>query len=379
MKISSLLLKGLFIALLFCVHTADLQAITPTLSDTYLGDTTKVKRNSLRALPIAFYTPETRWAFGATGIYAFRFKGETDESRPSQITLGGAYTLNKQILLYVPFQFFWDDEQWNAYGEVGYFKYNFFYFGTGNSEAVENNTEGEIFDVEFPRLRLNVLRKVKPNIYVGGRYWFDDFKIVGTDEDGLLADQTFEETGRSVISGAGVSAIYDSRDNVFAPDKGYYIEGTTLFVGDYLGADYNYQKYTLDARKYQKIVKNHVLAVNTYFEFTNGDVPFYQLALLGGTKRMRGYLEGRFRDNHMAIFQAEYRFPIFWRIGGTVFGGYGGVQNNVKDLAAFQDFRYTYGAGIRFNLVPKERINVRFDIGFGKETSGFYLTIGEAF
>ncbi|MBD3386034.1 hypothetical protein GF407_14050 [candidate division KSB1 bacterium] len=49
---------------------------------------------------------------------------------------------------------------------------------------------------------------------------------------------------------------------------------------------------------------------------------------------------------------------------------YVGIQYNLK---------YTYGLGLRFQLNPKENINVRLDFGFGKESSGLYLAIGEAF
>jgi hypothetical protein len=65
-----------------------------------------IKKNSLFGVPIIFFSPETDWAFGATGIYAFRFKNEKPASRPSQLTLGFAYTLNKQILFYLPYQLF---------------------------------------------------------------------------------------------------------------------------------------------------------------------------------------------------------------------------------------------------------------------------------
>jgi hypothetical protein len=41
--------------------------------------------------------------------------------------------------------------------------------------------------------------------------------------------------------------------------------------------------------------------------------------------------------------------------------------------------RYTLGAGLRFALLPADKIRLRFDVGLGKNTSAFYLTVGEAF
>lgn len=33
-----------------------------------------IKRNQLLAYPIVFFLPETKWGFGAAGLYNFRFK-----------------------------------------------------------------------------------------------------------------------------------------------------------------------------------------------------------------------------------------------------------------------------------------------------------------
>lgn len=362
----------LFITFFFL--NADLQAFDLTEIP---QDTTKEKRNSLSAFPVAYFTPETDWSFGAVGIYAFRIKGMADESRPSQVSLAGAYTLNKQILLFVPFQLFWKEAKWNWYGEIGYYRYNYFYYGIGNESKSE---EEEIYDVNFPRLKLNALYRVYPKTYAGLRYWYDGYDIVGIKADGLLDRNRPVGTEGGNISGFGPVANYDSRDNIFSTTKGHYIEAASLFAFSGIGSDYNFSKSSLDARKFMPLgkEKKSVLALNAYAEFSGGDVPFYQLAFLGGGKRMRGYLEGRFRDRHYAMLQSEYRFPLFWRFGGVVFAGTGGVSSEVGDI--FNDFRFSYGAGLRFLLDPKEGVNIRVDYGLGQgDNSGFYLTIGEAF
>lgn len=42
-------------------------------------------------------------------------------------------------------------------------------------------------------------------------------------------------------------------------------------------------------------------------------------------------------------------------------------------------FKPSYGFGFRYLLDRKEGINLRFDFGYGKNSSGFYFTAGEAF
>ena len=128
-----------------------------------------------------------------------------------------------------------------------------------------------------------------------------------------------------------------------------------------------------------------MLGLNLLAMACDGDVPFGSLGLLGGIKHMRGYYEGFFRDKRMIEGQAELRWPLFnrwkgnWdRFGVAGFGGLGTVARNAKALA-LNDVVYSYGAGLRILLDRKQGINLRVDYAQGEETSGFYLTIGEAF
>jgi len=327
---------------------------------TLATDTIVKQRNSLFALPIAFFSPETDWAFGVTGIYAFRFQKEKITSRPSQLTLGFAYTLNKQVLLYLPYQLFVKDEGYNIYGELGYYLYSYQFFGLGNETKQEDM---EIYKVNYPRVRLNALKLLSPNLYGGFRYWMDDFDIREIKEGGILDTQPIVGQQGGFLSGLGLVLNFDNRNNIFFPTKGTFVEFVSFANGAYLGSDFNFTKITLDASKYLAY-KNQVIAFNFYTEFTGGTAPFNQLALLGGNKKMRGYFEGRLRDNHQVLFQSEYRFPI--------------VANTFGDFN-LQQLKYTYGLGLRILINKKERIYVRIDAGFGKATSGYYLTIGEAF
>lgn len=73
-----------------------------------------------------------------------------------------------------------------------------------------------------------------------------------------------------------------------------------------------------------------------------------------------------------------YRFPLFWRLKGSVFGGLGNVAGEVSGFQ-LQNTRWTAGLGLRFLLLEAEQVHVRLDYGFAAGSSGFYLTVGEAF
>mgnify|MGYP001586793466 CR=1 FL=1 len=112
--------------------------------------------------------------------------------------------------------------------------------------------------------------------------------------------------------------------------------------------------------------------------FTAGDVPFFQLPQIGGTSRLRGYPLGKYRDKHLIIAQAEFRFPIVWRFKGVVFGGGGTVFGSAGESAKL---RPNAGAGLRFEFDRRQKLHLRVDhgVGSGEGNSGVYITLGEAF
>ena len=339
------------------------------------SDSTK-NSNHLKVigLPIVFYSPDTKFGGGAGGLLTFNFKSDSIGARRSSVTVGAVYTQLNQLLLYFPFQLFPKNQAYWVSGEVGYFRYVFNFFGTGNKV---DPAYIEKYSATFPRVRFNFSKKIKPNLFVGFRYAFDDFTFTKTESGKILAQKELTGSTGGRVSGVGIQTNYDSRDGLFFPTKGWVAEAYVYTEGSYSGSDFSYQKLSVDASRYISFGKN-VLALNGVAVLTSGDVPFHQMPVIGGTKRMRGYFEGKYRDNNLLIVQSEYRFPIYKRFGGVAFGGLGQVSDKVENVMS-SPIRYNFGAGLRFTLDKIQHINIRADYGIGYKSSGFYLTIGEAF
>ncbi|MGV9012136.1 MAG: BamA/TamA family outer membrane protein [Flavobacteriales bacterium] len=345
------------------------------------------------ALPGVFSSPETSVGFGALGIGTFRFRGEPDSSRASQVSIGLSYTLLDQVLVYVPYQLFWSHEKYKLYGELGWYRYVYSYYGIGPQHGNETR---EDYDVTYPRVRVNLLRRAGRSTYVGVRYWLDDRTDLHYDPIGGLYDGTIVGKAGGITSGIGPVVNLDTRDNIFLPFSGVLAEASVLVNDDALGSDHAFVQTSVEVSGFIPLrrisispgdqrLNQPVLGLNLLATATDGDVPFYALGLLGGAKHMRGYYEGFFRDKRMIEGQAELRWPLFnrWRgnwkrFGVAGFGGLGSVAPSVKALA-LDDAVYTYGAGLRILLDRKQGINLRVDYARGTGTSGFYLTIGEAF
>jgi len=182
----------------------------------------------------------------------------------------------------------------------------------------------------------------------------------------------------SVVNGVGVAAVLDTRDNIYSPVRGWYADVSSMFYGQALGSQFAFMNYTIDIRRYNSLSPHTVLALQGFANLNIGEVPFKLAATLGGSFLLRGYYNGRYRDNNALALQAELRQRIIGRLGGTVFVSAGDVANVLSEFSP-ADWKVAGGAGLRFLISRKEHLNLRFDAAFGQQTHGFYVNISEAF
>jgi outer membrane protein assembly factor BamA len=195
---------------------------------------------------------------------------------------------------------------------------------------------------------------------------------------GQLETRAVPGTTDGQALGLGASLVRDTRSSTVYPRHGAYHQLLIdAFLRVWMG-DYRFGRYTLDLRRYVPVGRSHVLALQALGVATSGGPPFDRLPELGGDRLLRGYYQGRYRDRDLIAFQAEYRMPLFWRVGAAGFVGAGQVGDGLGSLA-LDRFHVAAGAGLRFLLAQDEGLNIRADFAFGEEDSGLYLSLGEAF
>jgi outer membrane protein assembly factor BamA len=331
---------------------------------------------SLVVLPVIYYTPETRLAFGAGGIYTFRPKGTPLDGRPSYFQAIAVYTQNRQFALSLEPSLYLKGETLLLTGllELRKFPDKFWGLGSDTSDSAE-----EDYTPVQQTLQVTLQKKIIPraNFYVGLAYNFEHYKFLEFKPAGHLASGNIIGGRGGLISGLGLVFSLDSRDNIFFPLRGNYIQVSAKLFNRFLASDYDFFKFRADLRRYYPLWRSHVLALQCLFQATPGTTPFMSLSQLGGDSLMRGYYSGRFRDKVLLAAQAEYRLPLWWRFGLVGFAGMGEVADRISCLSAGR-LKYSYGFGFRFR-VNSEGARLRLDFAYGKGTSGVYFTAGEAF
>ncbi len=325
--------------------------------------------------PVNYNGPLTSFGFGSTGIVSLHFKNQDiANDYPSNLGININYTLNKQLLIDFPFEIYLRDNNFKLYGEINHKRHHLTYFGYGNNDF----EPAEDFDANFTKLEMNGLYAITSVIYGGLRVGYENYNLIQIDSLGRLATQDIAGNRDANYSGIGLVFNYESRDNIFNPREGTFIE-TAFFRNDpRFGSSLTFSTLLVDFRNFWTIGTQHVLGINAVVELSGGDVPFTHLPKLGGPNLLRGYFIGQYRDKELAVMQAEYRLPIWNRVGMTFYGGVGAIALKLGDINR-DILRYSYGLGIRFMVNQQNRINLRLDWAMTPESSNFYFTLGEAF
>ncbi|MCG8603711.1 BamA/TamA family outer membrane protein [bacterium] len=326
-------------------------------------------------IPAIFYTPETKLAGGASVIHYFRQASSLATVRPSTVQPTLVYTQRNQIIASVGTDLYWSEETYRLTGGVFYQKYpdKFYGIGAETTDSMEEDYTPKRFG-----LFVNGLRKVGRGLNVGFLYELGHETISESESGGLLDSGGVPGSEGGTVSGAGLLFNLDTRDNIFYPTRGHFHQFSAAFFGSGLGSDFAFNRYIIDLRQYFPLGTTTVFAVQGFASFINGEPPFQSMSRFGGQNFMRGYYEGRYRDKHALVLQAEYRQRLVGRIGFVGFLGLGEVASELGNLD-LQDTNLSVGLGLRYLWSTVEGINVRIDVGFSGGSPGPYITINEAF
>ncbi len=246
------------------------------------------------------------------------------------------------------------------------------YYGIGNQDK---NGDFADFDLRKYEFRGSFTKGIINTFFVGLNYDLGYFEI--SNVDGAILDESVPGYRGGGLYGIGPTVYYDSRNNTTYPSAGQYVK----VIYDQYFSSYHFYSIKVDARSFYKVGANDkVIGVQAFINTASGDVPFFRMPTLGGKRAFRGI--GRpyqYMDNNVAYLQAEYRSPLWWRIGYVLNAGIGNVYHKWNhDIV--ENVHVMAGGGLRLQMLPKEKLSFRIDMGVtNRGDTGVYFTLGEAF
>jgi hypothetical protein len=353
------------------------------------------KKGSWLFAPIPINSPAIGAGLQWAVARVFPLNKKDEISPPSTVGIGGVFTNNGSRAVAIGARLYLKEDKYRLTTAFGNANVNLDIYGVGQSAGdngtfVPLKTQGKGFLGE-------ALVALKKGLYVGMRGQYRNLRLSLNQERLGSSDVTHEppEKVAAVIDQIGDQLLgqqtvslgprfqWDSRDSVFYPKQGVFMDVNMDFFGTGLGSKWNYEYYKVGFNKYIQVARTQVIAFRAMTCAATGErVPIYDLCLFGAANDIRGYSAGRYQDRRMFATQGEYRFMLpsngfLGRFGVVAFGGFGGVARKYSDIGS--DLLAAGGAGARFRLLKKQPINFRVDYGIGKVGHTLSIGILEAF
>ncbi len=343
------------------------QDSTSVSTEAAKNDTTEVsfwkKHNvNFAAIPVINYDPAFEWNFAAL-VNAFFKVSPADTVSP--LSMGGAmvgYTTNKTSYWALYTRLYLDEDNYRismAYGDASV---NFQYYEELANSFIDFNSVYDVFYVEAQR-------RVYKRWYLGLRYINSKAKT-SYDIEGAEAISTNMNNLGFVIS-------HDTRDFIYNPYHGDFLNFKTAHYRDAWGSDYTFDDYVFDYTEFFNIDSTRVIAGRVAAFVATGDVPFEGQHVVK-REDIRGYTNGKHRANQVYDIQGEYRWNFYKKWGMVAFAGIATAVDSPNEIT-WSGLLPGGGVGLRYMAIPSEKINVGIDVAVGKDDWGLYFRIGEVF
>jgi hypothetical protein len=326
-------------------------------------------------LPKVSYSSETSFGFGVEIVRPFRWPNSHPATRDSDIRGKGRVTLEGQLQAEFRTNFHLSQGRWAIKTKLEYDDRPQRFWGIGPDTPAENQ------ELNRPRTLLGyaeIIRTLFDGLRLGVRYEIQHTRYIETEPGGIVETGGLPGSEGAHVSGLGVLLDWDTRDRLYAPRSGWWVQFFGMTFSQRLGSEYDFNQYNLDARHYQSLAFDHVLATQFFVYTARGGAPFWRYAALGGRAHTRGYRKARYLDRVLLAFQGEYRAPVWWRISLVGFAGLGNVAPQFRDLQ-LETLRPTLGAGIRIGVRDRDDLQIRGDMAYGQDSLRFYLGVGDSF
>jgi outer membrane protein assembly factor BamA len=256
-----------------------------------------------------------------------------------------------------------------------YVKYKF--YGIGPDSVKDDETVASYLKEE---LSLTFGHGFSPVFILEGAYVLRQYKTFNVEPDRPFSDILSAE-GKKFSPYLSLTLRYDTSNSQIHPTRGVRFLAQNDFAGRAVGNKVGqYYRLTLDLRSYNRLFfPRAILAARALIQQVSGsNIPLWEFGTLGGgstPSAMRGYALNRFMDRGKFLACAEFRFPIWKRIGGNLFGE-GGLVWPSWSAIALKKAAFDAGWGLRYYLT---NFVARFDMGFSHEGMGIYFNFGHLF
>jgi hypothetical protein len=214
------------------------------------------------------------------------------------------------------------------------------------------------------------------NFFLGGNYLYFDVTSSPKETPDLIPEEWLSRE----FTTAALSAVleYDTRDSIFTPDKGIYAKLVASCYDEAFGSDFEFWNYRGKIFHFQPLNDSLTLGLRADGQSVDGTAPYFMYPSID----IRGIASARYQSQHTVVAETEARWEVTnrWSLIGFVGTGKAFGQDILGREENFSDakWRTSYGAGFRYNIAKKFKLQMGLDVAYGPEGGSIYITTGHA-
>ena len=337
-------------------------------------DLSKFIDQSYGFVPIVMPITEPAVGFGGAGAVAFIDKPQGEAmagfGRPNITAVGGLGTENGTWGVGAVDVRHWREDRLQTLVGLAYASVNLDFYGIGEDSALQSRPLGynlkPVGGIIQTKLRISDTRW-----WAGLGYSLSTTQVrfdAPTATPGLPSIQRDSRVG-----GLKPSLTYDSRNTIFTPTKGSYLEANAGFFSEAFGGESEFQRLDVVAMHFVPLHPKWTLGVRADSNFSFGDEPFY----LKPSIHLRGVPAMRYQGEQVAQAEVELRWQFWRRYSLLGFTGGGVAWNDFERFSKSQAL-IAGGAGVRYELARKYGLHMGVDLAVGQDGPAVYVQFGSA-
>jgi outer membrane protein assembly factor BamA len=337
-------------------------------------DASKFLEEKYGFLPVVIPITEPAVGYGAAGGLAFLSRplanAEAGLGRPNITAVGGLGTENGTWGAAAGDVRYWLDERIQTQVGLAYASANLDFYGIGEDSTLASHPKK--YNLQpFGGMVHAKYRFGHSRIWGGLSYAFASTEVTFDEPSGTPGIPDFDH--HSDVGGLTPSFTYDTRDNMFTPLRGTYVELTAGLFSEALGGDDEFQRLRLILMQFLPLCPRLYLGIRAEGAASFGDEPFYLRPYIS----LRGAPIMRYQGEEIAQIEAELRWQFWKRFSLVGFVGGGAAWNEFERLSSSQTI-VTGGTGFRYELARKQGIHVGLDVAFAPDNTAAYVQVGSA-
>ncbi|GEM_PF-429103 len=327
-----------------------------------------LNKKGFLVVPSVITEPAVGYGAAATAIY-FHSSYTDKKAPPSMTGVFGMGTENGTWGFGVFHIGYWKKDHIRYMGALGKMNINVGFYGSANLglldiESVNLNMDSWLF-LQQIRFRIG-----KSNFFSGGRYLY--YNTNNTFDIPINIPEFSGISFPSTLSEASLMLNYDTRNNIFSPTKGFYLELSGTYSDTWMSGDDLYGRVATKIIGYLlSTTSRMVVGVRNENTFSVGNVPFYARPIVN----LRGAPLMKYQNKNVTVTELEFNWNAYHRWNIVGFTGIGNSYDSFDNFSQGKTVA-SIGAGFRYLLARKFGMQMGMDFAQSTDDFAFYIVMG---